>query len=107
MVFTGVRFAPGYADVSASHKLYGSFRRLNARLGDDKVPFFLEGRPGAEVDVALLEAAQGSPGAEGTPAAAPVGAAFRARALESSTVGARRERVASARAPVDARVRRF
>ena len=35
VVFTGLRFGPGYAGVSQRHKLYGGLARLNAKVGDE------------------------------------------------------------------------
>ena len=55
VVFTGLRFGPGYAGVSPRHKLYGGLARLNAKVGDDRAHWFLEGFEGSEIAAGLLQ----------------------------------------------------
>eukprot|EP00929_Paragymnodinium_shiwhaense_P023419 TRINITY_DN14659_c0_g1_i1.p1 TRINITY_DN14659_c0_g1~~TRINITY_DN14659_c0_g1_i1.p1 ORF type:complete len:569 (-),score=117.28 TRINITY_DN14659_c0_g1_i1:122-1828(-) len=53
IVFTGTRFAAGYAGVSSRHRIYGGFKRLNEKVGDAKVNWFLDGYAGSEIDPSL------------------------------------------------------
>mmetsp|Transcript_8713 Transcript_8713/g.16214 ORF Transcript_8713/g.16214 Transcript_8713/m.16214 type:complete len:570 (-) Transcript_8713:97-1806(-) len=53
IIFTGLRFPPGYDGVSARHRLYGSFRRLNEKVGDKQAHWFMEGYAGAEIEPLL------------------------------------------------------
>ena len=55
VVFTGLRFGPGYAGISPRHKLYGGLARLNAKVGDERAHWFLEGFEGSEIATGLLE----------------------------------------------------
>ena len=59
VVFTGVRFASGYAGVSQRHKLYGGLARLNAKVGDKAVHWFMEGFDGSEIEPSLLRREEG------------------------------------------------
>lgn len=54
IVFTGLRFPSGYAGVAPGHKLYGGLARLNSRVGDKHVHWFMEGYDGSEIEPALL-----------------------------------------------------
>mmetsp|Transcript_14521 Transcript_14521/g.29502 ORF Transcript_14521/g.29502 Transcript_14521/m.29502 type:complete len:219 (+) Transcript_14521:84-740(+) len=58
VVFTGLRFPSGYEGVPERHRLFGGLKRLNAKTGDERVHWFMEGHAGAEVD-ASLDAPQG------------------------------------------------
>merc|ERR1712060_1048107 len=53
IVFTGLRFPSGYANVNPRHRLYGGLKRLNAKQGDERAHWFMEGHSGAEIDPAL------------------------------------------------------
>ena len=59
VVFTGVRFGQNYSGVNHEHKIYGGFARLNAKLGDDKIGWFLDGKKGADIEEELLKTAEG------------------------------------------------
>lgn len=39
----------GYAGISSKHKLYGALSKLNGKLGDKAVHWFMEGWPGSEI----------------------------------------------------------
>eukprot|EP00928_Gymnodinium_smaydae_P026512 TRINITY_DN20796_c0_g1_i1.p1 TRINITY_DN20796_c0_g1~~TRINITY_DN20796_c0_g1_i1.p1 ORF type:complete len:601 (+),score=95.56 TRINITY_DN20796_c0_g1_i1:32-1804(+) len=54
IVFTGLRFPSGYAGVGERHRLYGGFRRLNAKVGDKTAHWFMEGHEGAEIEPSVL-----------------------------------------------------
>lgn len=47
VIFSGLRFSQRYENVSNNHKLYGGLKRLNEKLGDDKVHWFMEGYTGS------------------------------------------------------------
>eukprot|EP00933_Yihiella_yeosuensis_P045254 TRINITY_DN40603_c0_g1_i1.p1 TRINITY_DN40603_c0_g1~~TRINITY_DN40603_c0_g1_i1.p1 ORF type:complete len:220 (-),score=47.79 TRINITY_DN40603_c0_g1_i1:79-738(-) len=49
IIFTGIRFASGYAGVPSRHRTFGGLQRLNARQGDERVHWFMEGFPGSEI----------------------------------------------------------
>lgn len=49
IIFTGVRFPPAYTGVSQRHRLYGGLQRLNSKLGDKAVHWFMEGFAGSEI----------------------------------------------------------
>uniref|UniRef100_A0A7S1G2Y8 Isochorismatase-like domain-containing protein n=1 Tax=Corethron hystrix TaxID=216773 RepID=A0A7S1G2Y8_9STRA len=49
VIFSGLRFPSGYAGVDPSHRLYGALARLNARLGDRAVHWFMEGHSGSDI----------------------------------------------------------
>lgn len=48
IVFVSLQFQSGYPEISPNHKIYGAFQRLNAKLGDEKVHWFMEGYPGSD-----------------------------------------------------------
>mmetsp|Transcript_139210 Transcript_139210/g.444916 ORF Transcript_139210/g.444916 Transcript_139210/m.444916 type:complete len:569 (-) Transcript_139210:32-1738(-) len=50
IVFCGVKFPKGYANVTPKHRIYGGFQRLNAKMGDERAHWFMEGHPGAEIE---------------------------------------------------------
>jgi nicotinamidase-related amidase len=54
VVFVGLRFQSGYACVNPKHKLFGGFRRLNAKVGDKSAHWFMDGFSGAEIDPSLF-----------------------------------------------------
>ena len=54
VVFTGLRFEVGYKNVLPQHRLYGALQRLNAKMGNDKVHWFLEGYDGSNIRLSLL-----------------------------------------------------
>lgn len=49
IIFTGIRFSSGYAGVPPRHRIFGALQRLNAKQGDERVHWFMEGFPGAEI----------------------------------------------------------
>ena len=49
IVYSGLKFSKGYEGVSHDHKMYGALARLNDKLGDDKVHWFMEGYEGSEI----------------------------------------------------------
>mmetsp|Transcript_50293 Transcript_50293/g.132970 ORF Transcript_50293/g.132970 Transcript_50293/m.132970 type:complete len:258 (-) Transcript_50293:36-809(-) len=49
IVFTGLRFPPGYEGVPTRHRLFGGLRRLNAKQGDERVHWLMEGYAGSEI----------------------------------------------------------
>ena len=51
ILYSGLKFQPGYQNVSESHKLYGALKKLNSKLGDKAVHWFMEGYPGCEFHV--------------------------------------------------------
>mmetsp|Transcript_38691 Transcript_38691/g.58370 ORF Transcript_38691/g.58370 Transcript_38691/m.58370 type:complete len:223 (+) Transcript_38691:98-766(+) len=57
IVYTGVRFPPGYAGVPPRHRIFGGLQRRNAQDGDEKVHWFMEGYEGSEIvpDLAPVE----------------------------------------------------
>ncbi len=61
IVFTGVQFEKKYEGLPNQHKLYGGFKRLNAKMGDDKVHWFMRGYPGADIERSLVSAAAAMP----------------------------------------------
>jgi len=52
IVFSGLQFQSGYAGVSPRHRLYGALSKLNGKLGDKSVHWFMKGYAGA--DMALV-----------------------------------------------------
>jgi nicotinamidase-related amidase len=54
VVFQGLRFGPGYAGVGPRHRIYGGLQRLNAKVGDAKVHWFMEGYAGSGIEPRLL-----------------------------------------------------
>eukprot|EP00929_Paragymnodinium_shiwhaense_P076529 TRINITY_DN39368_c0_g1_i2.p1 TRINITY_DN39368_c0_g1~~TRINITY_DN39368_c0_g1_i2.p1 ORF type:complete len:237 (-),score=53.04 TRINITY_DN39368_c0_g1_i2:58-711(-) len=60
VVWTGLRFPKSYEGVSSRHRLYGGFKRLNEKMGDDKCHWFMEGWADAELtsEVERLESDQ-------------------------------------------------
>lgn len=44
IVYSGLKFKAGYEGLSPKHKLYGALRRLNDKLGDKAVHWFMEGQ---------------------------------------------------------------
>ena len=57
ILFTKLEFPKGYKGVPPQHKLYGAFQRLNAKLGDDQVHWFMEGYEGSKILPSLVAAA--------------------------------------------------
>lgn len=49
VAYSGLQFKSGYDGVSPNHKLYGALRKLNARLGDKAVHWFMEGWDGSQI----------------------------------------------------------
>jgi hypothetical protein len=49
IIYSGLRFNSGYEGVSPSHKLYGGLKKLNEKLGDEKVHWFMEGFSGSKI----------------------------------------------------------
>ncbi len=54
VVFSGLRFPPGYDGVDPRHRLFGGLAKLNKKLGDGAVHWFMEGHAGAELAVPVL-----------------------------------------------------
>mmetsp|Transcript_86221 Transcript_86221/g.268212 ORF Transcript_86221/g.268212 Transcript_86221/m.268212 type:complete len:219 (+) Transcript_86221:58-714(+) len=52
-VFTGLRFPAAYEGVPPRHRLFGGLQRLNAKQGDERVHWFMEGHAGAEIEPSL------------------------------------------------------
>jgi nicotinamidase-related amidase len=48
VIHSGLKFKSHYDGVDPNHKLYGALRKLNAKLDDEKVHFFMSGWPGCE-----------------------------------------------------------
>jgi len=53
IVFSGTRFQSGYEGVSTRHRLFGGMRRLNTKVGDEKMHALMEGYEGAEIHPSL------------------------------------------------------
>lgn len=49
VIYSGLQFKSGYEGVSPNHKLFGSLKRFNEKIGDDKAHWFMEGFPGSEI----------------------------------------------------------
>mmetsp|Transcript_35002 Transcript_35002/g.74668 ORF Transcript_35002/g.74668 Transcript_35002/m.74668 type:complete len:576 (-) Transcript_35002:190-1917(-) len=49
VVYSGLRFSPGYEGMPRGHKLYGALAKLNEKLGDRAVHWFMEGWAGSEI----------------------------------------------------------
>jgi len=49
VIYSGLKFQPGYEGVSSNHKLYGALRKLNQKLGDKAVHWFMEGFEGSDI----------------------------------------------------------
>jgi len=54
VIFTGLRFRSQYEGIPQQHRLYGAFRRLNERVGDTSVHWFMDGYEGSDIDQCLL-----------------------------------------------------
>jgi len=54
VVFTGLRFPAGYQGVPSRHRLFGGLQRLNAKQGDERVHWLMDGYEGTEVDAELI-----------------------------------------------------
>lgn len=48
IVYSGLKFKSSYEGVSESHKLYGALKKLNNKLGDKAVHWFMEGFTGSD-----------------------------------------------------------
>ncbi|EJK55456.1 hypothetical protein THAOC_24813 [Thalassiosira oceanica] len=55
IVFSGLQFAPGYKEVHEDHCLFGSLKRLNGKVGDRAVHFFMRGFDGSSIDADLVD----------------------------------------------------
>ena len=53
IVWTGLRFQPGYEGIASNHKLYGSLVRLHKMMGEEKAHWFLPGYPGSDLEPTL------------------------------------------------------
>eukprot|EP00931_Biecheleriopsis_adriatica_P006542 TRINITY_DN107937_c0_g1_i1.p1 TRINITY_DN107937_c0_g1~~TRINITY_DN107937_c0_g1_i1.p1 ORF type:complete len:242 (+),score=56.44 TRINITY_DN107937_c0_g1_i1:32-727(+) len=60
VIFTGLRFDSGYAGVPPRHRVFGALQRLNAKQGDERVHWFMDGFPGADI-AADLAPREGEP----------------------------------------------
>eukprot|EP00986_Skeletonema_menzelii_P001081 scaffold290_cov138-Skeletonema_menzelii.AAC.4 len=49
VVYSGLQFKPSYEGVSPKHKLYGALCKLNKKLGDKAVHWFMEGWDGSKI----------------------------------------------------------
>lgn len=49
VVYSGLKFQSGYEGVSPKHKLYGALCKLNQKLGDKAVHWFMEGWEGSDI----------------------------------------------------------
>jgi len=49
VVYSGLKFESGYESVPESHKLYGALKKLNSKMGDKAVHWFMEGYPGSRI----------------------------------------------------------
>ena len=49
IVYSGLQFQSGYEGVTPKHKLYGALSKLNAKLGDKAVHWFMKGWNGADI----------------------------------------------------------
>lgn len=49
VVYSGLQFASGYEGISPKHKLYGALAKLNNKLGDKAVHWFMKGWAGSEI----------------------------------------------------------
>ena len=54
VIFTGLRFHCRYEGVPPQHRLYGAFRRLNEKVGDNSAHWFMGGYEGSKIDECLL-----------------------------------------------------
>lgn len=54
VVFTGLRFPAGYAGLAPTHKVYGALARLNAKVGDSRAHWFMDGHAGCDIEQSLL-----------------------------------------------------
>ena len=75
IIYTGLRFRSRYEGVSAQHKLYGAFRKLNEKVGDKSAHWFMEGCEGSEIDESLLLSPPASASASASAVASGAGAA--------------------------------
>jgi nicotinamidase-related amidase len=55
IVFSGLRFQPGYVGVSTRHRLFGGLVKLNKKLGDGSVHWLMADHTGAEIAVPVLD----------------------------------------------------
>ena len=49
VIYSGLKFESRYEGVSPNHKLYGALKKLNQKLNDDKVHFFMSGWKRSEI----------------------------------------------------------
>ena len=49
IVYSGLQFQSGYEGVTPKHKLYGALSKLNAKLGDKAVHWFMKGWNGTDI----------------------------------------------------------
>eukprot|EP00979_Chaetoceros_neogracilis_P005074 scaffold869_cov260-Chaetoceros_neogracile.AAC.5 len=49
VIYSGLKFESGYANITETHKLYGALKRLNSKMGDIAVHWFMEGYSGSQV----------------------------------------------------------
>jgi len=55
VVFSGIQFQSGYESVNPDHKLFGALARLNSKMGDGAVHWFMAGWPGSKICVDVEE----------------------------------------------------
>mmetsp|Transcript_6256 Transcript_6256/g.8129 ORF Transcript_6256/g.8129 Transcript_6256/m.8129 type:complete len:581 (-) Transcript_6256:27-1769(-) len=53
VVYSGLQFKPSYQGVSPKHKIYGALSKLNSKLGDNAVHWFMEGYAGSTISSEL------------------------------------------------------
>jgi len=49
IIYSGLKFESGYENVPETHKLYGALKKLNRKIGDKAVHWFMEGYPGSQI----------------------------------------------------------
>ena len=49
IVYSGLQFPSQYEGISTKHKLFGAFRKLNQKLGDEAVHWFMKEWPGSSI----------------------------------------------------------
>ena len=55
IIFSGLQFGRGYSEVHEDHCLFGSLKRLNGKVGDQAVHFFMHGFDGSSIDADLVD----------------------------------------------------
>ena len=55
VIFSGLQFSKAYKEVHEEHCLFGSLKRLNGRVGDQAVHFFMQGFDGSSIDAGLVK----------------------------------------------------